>query len=181
MLETSFALSIVSVREGMRRVSPLREFLSCLFFFVCVCVCVHAQRHREREGGREKHKRRSWKDTTQQMQEPLRDLLAQRGGRKEERERERERERVEERSTPFTALHMWTCVSREQREQGVHTTLLTHSLTHSLPLSPLSPISSARERECERGRDQERERRKEKDTCKDLFFAMSFFLHSLSH
>ena len=143
---------------------------------MCVCVCVHAQRHREREGGREKHKRRSWKDTTQQMQKPLRDLLAQRGGRKEERERER----VEERSTPFTALHMWTCVSREQREQGVHTTLLTHSLTHSLPLSPLSPISSARER----GREEETKRErgeKEKDTCKDLFFAMSFFLHSLSH
>lgn len=117
------------------------------------------------------------------MQKPLRDLLAQRGGRKEERERERERERVEERSTPFTALHMWTCVSREQREQGVHTTLLTHSLTHSLPLSPLSPISSARERESarEEERKRERERRKEKDTCKDLFFAMSFFLHSLSH
>ena len=140
-----------------------------------VCVCVHAQRHREREGGREKHKRRSWKDTTQQMQKPLRDLLAQRGGRKEEGEGERGR--VEERSTPFTALHMWTCVSREQREQGVHTTLLTHSLTHSLPLSP---ISSARERVRERGRDQERGE-KEKDTCKDLFFAMSFFLHSLSH
>lgn len=100
------------------------------------------------------------------------------GGRK----REGERERVEERSTPFTALHMWTCVSREQREQGVHTTLLTHSLTHSLPLSPLSPISSARERECERGREEETKRgEKEKDTCKDLFFAMSFFLHSLSH
>ena len=135
---------------------------------MCLCVCVHAQRHREREGGREKHKRRSWKDTTQQMQKPLRDLLAQRGGRKEERERERGR--VEERSTPFTALHMWTCVSREQREQGVHTTLLTHSLTHSLPLSPLSPISSARERVRERKRGE-----KEKDTCKDLFFAMSFF------
>lgn len=161
----------------MRRVSPLREFLSSLFFLcVCLCVRVHAQRHREREGGREKHKRRSWKDTTQQMQKPLRDLLAQRGGRKEERGREWKR--VEERSTPFTALHMWTCVSREQREQGVHTTLLTHSLTH-FPCPPCPPSllrerESAREEETKRGE-------KEKDTCKDLFFAMSFFLHSLSH
>lgn len=119
---------------------------------MCLCVCVHAQRHREREGGREKHKRRSWKDTTQQMQKPLRDLLAQRGGRKEERGRERER--VEERSTPFTALHMWTCVSREQREQGVHTTLLTHSLTH-FPCPPCPP-SLLRERK--RGREEETKR-----------------------
>ena len=152
----------------MRRVSPLREFLSSLLFLcVCLCVCVHAQRHREREGGREKHKRRSWKDTTQQMQKPLRDLLAQRGGRKEERGRERER--VEERSTPFTALHMWTCVSREQREQGVHTTLLTHSLT-----SLVSPHLFC-ERESAREEERKRERRKREGHLQRPFFCNVFF------
>lgn len=134
-----------------------------------VCVCMH--RDTEREGGGRNTKDVHGKIPHNKCKNPSGTYWhSEEGGRK----REGERGRVEERSTPFTALHMWTCVSREQREQGVHTTLLTHSL----PLSPLSPISSARE--CERGRDQERGE-KEKDTCKDLFFAMSFFLHSLPH
>lgn len=176
MLETSFALSIVSVREGMRRVSPLREFLSSLFFFVCVfvCVCACTETQRERRGEGETQKTFMERYHTTNAKTPQ--GLTGTARREEGRERERERERVEERSTPFTALHMWTCVSREQREQGVHTTLLTHSLTH-FPCPPCPP-SLLRERK--RGRDQERGE-KEKDTCKDLFFAMSFFLHSLSH
>lgn len=132
MLETSFALSIVSVREGMRRVSPLREFLSSLVFFF-VCVCMH--RDTEREGGREKHKRRSWKDTTQQMQKPLRDLLAQRGGRKEERERESGREE----HSVHCAAHVDMC------EQGAKGARGAHHASHSLTHFPCPPISSARE------------------------------------
>ena len=97
------------------------------------------------------------------------------GGRKRERERESGREE----HSVHCAAHVDMCEQGAKGARGAHHA--SHSLTHSLPLSPLSPISSARERECERGRDQERERRKEKDTCKDLFFAMSFFLHSLSH
>ena len=166
----------------MRRVSPLREFLSSLVFF-SLCVCVHAQRHREREGGREKHKRRSWKDTTQQMQKPLRDLLAQRGGRKEERERERERESGREEHSVHCAAHVDMCEQGAKGARGAHHA--SHSLTHSLPFPcPPCPPSLLRERECERGREEETKRErgeKEKDTCKDLFFAMSFFLHSLSH
>lgn len=137
---------------------------------------MHAQRHREREGGREKHKRRSWKDTTQQMQKPLRDLLAQRGGRKEERGRERESGREEH--SVHCAAHVDMCEQGAKGARGAHHA--SHSLTHSLPLSPLSPISSARERESAREEETKRGE-KEKDTCKDLFFAMSFFLHSLSH
>ena len=160
----------------MRRVSPLREFLSSLLFLcVCLCVCVHAQRHREREGGREKHKRRSWKDTTQQMQKPLRDLLAQRGGRKEERERERERESGREEHSVHCAAHVDMCEQGAKGARGAHHA--SHSLTHSLPLSPLSPISSARERvrERKRGRDQERERRKREGHLQRPFFCNVFF------
>lgn len=159
----------------MRRVSPLREFLSSLFFFVCVCVCVCActETQREREGGREKHKRRSWKDTTQQMQKPLRDLLAQRGGRKEERGRERESGREEH--SVHCAAHVDMCEQGAKGARGAHHA--SHSLTHSLTslVSPLSPISSARERERVRERKRPRERRKREGHLQRPFFCNVFF------
>lgn len=136
-------------------------------------VCVHAQRHREREGGREKHKRRSWKDTTQQMQKPLRDLLAQRGGREEERERERERESGREEHSVHCAAHVDMCEQGAKGARGAHHA--SHSLTHSLPLSPLSPISSARERVRERKRPREREEKKRRTLAKTFFLQCLFF------
>lgn len=143
---------------------------------VCVCACTETQRERRGEGETQKTFMERYHTTNAKTPQGLTGTAR----REEGRERERERERVEERSTPFTALHMWTCVSREQREQGVHTTLLTHSLTH-FPCPPCPP-SLLRERESAREEETKRERgEKEKDTCKDLFFAMSFFLHSLSH
>ena len=134
-----------------------------------VCVCVHAQRHREREGGREKHKRRSWKDTTQQMQKPLRDLLAQRGGRKEERGRERESGREEH--SVHCAAHVDMCEQGAKGARGAHHA--SHSLTHSL--TSLVPPSLLRERECERGRDQEREEKKRRTLAKTFFLQCLFF------
>ena len=142
---------------------------------VCVCVCMHRDTEREKGGGRNT-KDVHGKIPHNKCKDPSGTYWhSEEGGRK--REGERERERVEERSTPFTALHMWTCVSREQREQGVHTTLLTHSLTQSLPLSPLSPISSARARECERGREEEtkREEKKRRTLAKTFFLQCLFF------
>lgn len=138
-----------------------------------MCACTETQRERRGEGETQKTFMERYHTTNAKTPQGLT------GTARREEGRERERERVEERSTPFTALHMWTCVSREQREQGVHTTLLTHSLTSLVPLVPhlFCERESAREEE----RKRPRERRKEKDTCKDLFFAMSFFLHSLSH
>ena len=158
----------------MRRVSPLREFLSSLFFLcVCLCVCVHAQRYREREkGGGRNTKDVHGKIPHNKCKNPSGTYWhSEEGGRK--RERGRERERVEERSTPFTALHMWTCVSREQREQGVHTTLLTHSLTH-FPCPPCPP-SLLREREEERKRPREREEKKRRTLAKTFFLQCLFF------
>lgn len=156
----------------MRRVSPLREFLSSLLFLcVCLCVCVHAQRHREREGGREKHKRRSWKDTTQQMQRPLRDLLAQRGGRKEEREREGESGREEH--SVHCAAHVDMCEQGAKGARGAHHA--SHSLTHSLTsLVPLVPHLFC-ERERVRERKRPRERRKREGHLQRPFFCNVFF------
>ena len=137
-----------------------------------MCACTETQRERRGEGETQKTFMERYHTTNAKTPQGLTGTAR--------REEGRERERVEERSTPFTALHMWTCVSREQREQGVHTTLLTHSLTH-FPCPPCPP-SLLRERESAREEETKRERgEKEKDTCKDLFFAMSFFLHSLSH
>ena len=148
----------------MRRVSPLREFLSSLFFFVCVCVCVHAQRHRERRG-REKHKRRSWKDTTQQMQKPLRDLLAQRGGRKEERGRERESGREEH--SVHCAAHVDMCEQGAKGARGAHHA--SHSLTSLVPLVPHLFCERVRERK------RPRERRKREGHLQRPFFCNVFF------
>lgn len=157
----------------MRRVSPLREFLSSLFFFVCVCACTETQRERRGEGETQKTFMERYHTTNAKTPQGLT------GTARREEGRGRERERVEERSTPFTALHMWTCVSREQREQGVHTTLLTHSLTHSLPLSPLSPISSARERGREEETKREREEKKRRTLAKTFFCNVFFFTLAL--
>lgn len=154
----------------MRRVSPLREFLSSLvFFFVCLCVCVHAQRHREREGGREKHKRRSWKDTTQQMQRPLRDLLAQRGGRKEEREGESGREE----HSVHCAAHVDMCEQGAKGARGAHHA--SHSLTSLVPLVPHLFCERESAREEERKRPREREEKKRRTLAKTFFLQCLFF------
>lgn len=95
---------------------------------VCVCVCMHRDTEREKGGGR------NTKDVHGKI--PHNKCKNPSGTYWHSEEGGRKRGRVEERSTPFTALHMWTCVSREQREQGVHTTFLTHSLTSLVPLVP---------------------------------------------
>ena len=161
----------------MRRVSPLREFLSSLVFFslcvsVCVCACTETQRERRGEGETQKTFMERYHTTNAKTPQGLT------GTARREEGRERKRERVEERSTPFTALHMWTCVSREQREQGVHTTLLTHSLTHFPSLVPLVPhLFCEREsaREEERKRPREREEKKRRTLAKTFFLQCLFF------
>lgn len=172
MLETSFALSIVSVREGMRRVSPLREFLSPLvFFFVCLCVCACTETQREKgEGETQKTFMERYHTTNAKTPQGLT------GTARREEGRERVGESGREEHSVHCAAHVDMCEQGAKGARGAHHA--SHSLTHSLPLCP--PISSARER----GREEETKRErgeKEKDTCKDLFFAMSFFLHSLPH
>ena len=176
MLETSFALSIVSVREGMRRVSPLREFLSPLFFFVCVCVCVcmHRDTERERRGEGETQKTFMERYHTTNAKTPQ--GLTGTARREEGRERERERESGREEHSVHCAAHVDMCEQGAKGARGAHHA--SHSLTSLVPLVPhlFCERESAREEERKRERGE-----KEKDTCKDLFFAMSFFLHSLSH
>lgn len=180
MLETSFALSIVGVREGMRRVSPLREFLSSLLFLclcVCVCVCMHRDTEREKGGGRNT-KDVHGKIPHNKCKNPSGTYWhSEEGGRKREGEGEGESGREEH--SVHCAAHVDMCEQGAKGARGAHHA--SHSLTHSLPLSPLSPHLFC-ERESAREEETKRERgEKEKDTCKDLFFAMSFFLHSLSH
>lgn len=140
-------------------------------------VCMHRDTERERRGEGETQKTFMERYHTTNAKNPQ----GLTGTARREEEEEGEKERVEERSTPFTALHMWTCVSREQRgSKGVHTTLLTHSLTHF----PCVPPSLLRERERESAREEEtkRERRKKRRTLAKTFFLQClFFLHSLSH
>lgn len=181
MLETSFALSIVSVREGMRRVSPLREFLSSLVFFslcvcVCVCACTETQRERRGEGETQKTFMERYHTTNARTPQGLT------GTARREEGRERERESGREEHSVHCAAHVDMCEQGAKGARGAHhaSHSLTHSLTSLVPLVPHLFCERESAREEERKRPRERGE-KEKDTCKDLFFAMSFFLHSLSH
>lgn len=92
------------------------------------------------------------------------------GGRKREGEREGESGREEH--SVHCAAHVDMCEQGAKGARGAHHA--SHSLTHSLPLCPPCPPSLLRERESAREEETKRGE-KEKDTCKDLFFAMSFF------
>ena len=162
----------------MRRVSPLREFLSSLFFLcVCLCVCACTETQRERRGEGETQKTFMERYHTTNAKTPQ--GLTGTARREEGRERERERESGREEHSVHCAAHVDMCEQGAKGARGAHHA--SHSLTHSLTsLVPLVPHLFC---ERERGREEEtkRERRKREGHLQRPFFCSLFFLHSLSH
>ena len=95
--------------------------------------------------------------------------------REEGRERERERESGREEHSVHCAAHVDMCEQGAKGARGAHHA--SHSLTHSLTslVSPLSSISSARERESAREEETKRERRKREGHLQRPFFCNVFF------
>ena len=154
----------------MRRVSPLREFLSSLFFLcvcLCVCACTETQRERRGEGETQKTFMERYHTTNAKTPQGLT------GTARREEGRERERESGREEHSVHCAAHVDMCEQGAKGARGAHHA--SHSLTHSLTsLVPLVPHLFC-ERERKRGRDQERERRKREGHLQRPFFCNVFF------
>lgn len=152
----------------MRRVSPLREFLSSLVFFslcVSVCVCACTETQREKGGGRNT-KDVHGKIPHNKCKNPSGTYWhSEEGGRKREGEREGESGREEH--SVHCAAHVDMC------EQGAKGARGAHHASHSLTHFPCPPISSARER----GREEEtkREEKKRRTLAKTFFLQCLFF------
>ena len=95
----------------MRRVSPLREFLSSLVFFslcvsVCVCACTETQRERRGEGETQKTFMERYHTTNAKTPQGLTGTARREEGREREGEGEGEWKRGALRSLRCTCGHV---------------------------------------------------------------------------
>ena len=158
----------------MRRVSPLREFLSSLLFLcVCLCVCACTETQRERRGEGETQKTFMERYHTTNAKTPQ--GLTGTARREEGRERGRERESGREEHSVHCAAHVDMCEQGAKGARGAHHA--SHSLTHSVTsLVPLVPhLFCERERVRERKRPREREEKKRRTLAKTFFLQCLFF------